>query len=74
MPANNDLPSSSRALVELAPTPRETVSRRSVERTPNFLAHLLAARLQLPQSRERRRAEPDEAIAAYQATIARLRG
>jgi hypothetical protein len=73
MPANNDSPSSSRALIALAHTAHETVSRRGIERTPNFLAHLLATRLQLPQARERRRAEPDEAVAAYQATVARLR-
>ncbi len=30
-----------------------------------FLAHLLATKAMAPQTRERRRAEPDEAIAAY---------
>jgi hypothetical protein len=30
-----------------------------------FVAHLIATRMQAPQTRERRRAEPDEAIAVY---------
>jgi hypothetical protein len=51
----------------------ETRGHRPIERVPNFLAHLLATRMQLPQARERRRAEPGEVIAAYQATISRLR-
>jgi hypothetical protein len=33
-----------------------------------FLAQLIAANCNLPQARERRRAEPHEAIAAYAAT------
>jgi hypothetical protein len=34
-----------------------------------FLAQLIAARRNLPQARERRRAEPGEAIAAYAAAM-----
>jgi hypothetical protein len=30
-----------------------------------FLAHLIATRMQTPQTRARRRAEPEQAIAAY---------
>jgi hypothetical protein len=30
-----------------------------------FVAHLIATRMQAPQTRERRRAEPEEAIAVY---------
>ena len=74
MLATPDSPSSSRALVRLVDSASETRDHRPIERTPNFLAHLLATRLQLPQARERRRAAPEVAIAAYQATIARLRG
>lgn len=33
-----------------------------------FLAHLIATRIQAPQTRTRRRAEPEEAMAAYGAT------
>jgi hypothetical protein len=73
MSANSDSPSSSRALIRLVQATQETGRAHTIERTPNFLAHLLATRLQLPQARERRRAEPDEAIAAYRATVARLR-
>jgi|AAFX01.1.fsa_nt_gi hypothetical protein len=73
MPANADSPSSSRALVEIGQPARAPRRRHPIERTPNFLTHLLATRLQLPQARARRRADPDEVIAAYQATIARLR-
>lgn len=35
-----------------------------------FLAHLIATKDQLPQTRERRRGDPREAIAAYRATAA----
>jgi hypothetical protein len=72
MSANRNSPSSGGALIPLV-NPAPAAQRRSVERTPTFLAHLLATRLQLPQARGRHRAEPDEVIAAYQATIARLR-
>jgi hypothetical protein len=33
-----------------------------------FLAHLIATAGQLPQTREKRRAEPEDAVAAYQST------
>ena len=61
----------SRALVALAPaTEREpTVNFRQAF----FLAQLIANREQLPQTRERRRAEPSEAIAAYRAADALAR-
>jgi hypothetical protein len=35
-----------------------------------FIAQLLAVKDQHPQTRERRRAEPDEALAAYRAAAA----
>jgi hypothetical protein len=35
----------------------------------SFLAHLIATADQLPQTRERRRAEPEDAIAAYRSTV-----
>lgn len=55
-----------RALVALTPTaaPNQPV----VYRNAAFLAHLIATKEQLPQARERRRAEPSDAIAAYRAT------
>jgi hypothetical protein len=73
MPAPVDSPSSSRALVTLYPAQHETASRRPVERTANFLAQLIATARGLPQARERRRADPAEVIAAYRATVARIR-
>jgi len=57
----------SRALIAVAPA---APSERSLARTRHpaapFLAHLIATRMQAPQTRTRRRAEPEEAIAAYQ--------
>jgi hypothetical protein len=38
-----------------------------------FLAHLIATDRRLPQSRERRRGEPQQAVAAYEATSRRMR-
>jgi len=44
-----------------------------VRRQAPFLAHLIAMARQVPQARERRRAEPAEAIAAYRTSLDRLR-
>jgi hypothetical protein len=41
-----------------------------VYREAAFLAHLIATKEQAPQTRERRRAEPGEAISAYRAAMA----
>jgi hypothetical protein len=59
---------SGRALVPL-PLARPTVPRQDALQRPSaaFLAQLIAAQQKLPQARERRRAEPHEAIAAYMA-------
>jgi hypothetical protein len=43
----------------------------SVYREAAFLAHLIATKEHAPQTRERRRAEPAEAISAYR-TVAAL--
>ncbi len=53
----------SRALDALAPS--EGVRRLSGRPAAGFLAQLIATRMQAPQTRERRRAEPAEAIAVY---------
>ena len=59
----------SRALIAL--TPAAAACRPSGNyRQAAFLAHLIATKDQSPQTRERRRAEPGEAIAAYRATVA----
>jgi hypothetical protein len=72
MPAGTDLPSSSTALVALSAAPEGSSPLRPVRRSAGFLAHLIATARHAPQTRERRRAEPEEVIAAYQPTIARL--
>jgi hypothetical protein len=68
-----DLPSSSRALVTLASGSHETRPRRPIHRVSGFITHLIATARQLPQTRERRRAEPADVIAAYRATVERIR-
>ncbi len=56
----------STALVPLAPRECRALSRStSIRPRADFLAQLIATSAQLPQTRLRRRAEPDVAIAAY---------
>ena len=61
--------SESRALVALAPL-ADPSERQAGYRNASFLAHLIATKDQHPQTRERRRADPEEALAAYRATVA----
>lgn len=59
--------SSSRALIALQPIASgETPVRTHAD--ARFLAHLIATDQKLPQTRERRRAEPQVAITIYAAT------
>ena len=67
-----DLPSSSRALVPLAPD-AHVRQHPSIQRVSSFVAQLIANARALPQARARRRADPAEVIAAYRATIERIR-
>jgi hypothetical protein len=62
---------SSRALVRLAVNPAGAVSFRPADGRPTapFLAHLIATGQGAPQTRERRRADPNWAITAYAATM-----
>jgi hypothetical protein len=65
-------PSAQRALVRIAPAdPASGISPRTAEARPAaaFLAHLIATVQGAPQTRERRRADPDWAITAYAALI-----
>ncbi len=55
--------SESRALVALAPAAARTLPRHQA----TFLAQLIATKQQHPQTRERRRAEPAQAVMAYRA-------
>ena len=61
--------SESRALVSLAPSVGASESQLGY-RNMAFLAQLIATKDQHPQTRERRRAEPTDALAAYRATAA----
>jgi|HubBroStandDraft_1064217.scaffolds.fasta_scaffold27815_1 hypothetical protein len=59
---------SSRALIPLTPAaPSETSIRSRTHADASFLAHLIATDQRLPQTRERRRAEPQDVIATYTA-------
>ena len=62
--------SESRALVAVEPAAPHA-GPRTLTRHPAapFLAQLIATHLQMPQTRERRRAEPSEAIAAYRSVL-----
>jgi hypothetical protein len=56
----------STALTTIEPAwPNEHAPRLTCHPNAPFVAHLLGTRMQAPQTRERRRAEPDEAIAIY---------
>ena len=60
--------STTTALVTL--TPAERGDREAAPQgrpRADFLAQLIAAKVQAPQTRLRRRVEPDEAVAAYDA-------
>jgi hypothetical protein len=58
----------SRALIAIeAAAPVERSFVRTHHPAAPFLAHLIATRMQAPQTRERRRAEPEDAAAAYAA-------
>ena len=71
-PRGEEHAAGSRALVALAPAAALHKVPESYRQVP-FLAQLLAMKDQHPQTRERRRAEPDEALAAYRATAALTR-
>jgi hypothetical protein len=60
---------SSRALIPLAPIGSSDTPLRTRPQA-GFLAHLIATREKLPQTRERRRAEPQDVIAVYAAAVA----
>jgi hypothetical protein len=70
-PENDSEPtgSESRALVALDPLQGRSENTASHRYAP-FVAHLVATKDQHPQTRERRRADPNDALAAYRATAA----
>ncbi len=62
----------SRALIAVeAPAPAERSFVHSRHPAAPFLAQLIATHMQAPQTRARRRAEPQEAISVYAAMAAR---
>jgi hypothetical protein len=66
----------SRALVALTPPVQAAAAPTGYRQAPfqvPFLVHLLATKDQHAQTRERRRAEPHEAVAAYRTTAALMR-
>jgi len=66
---NTDAPTSdSRALIPLSPARPSEPAFAAVRQPAAFLAHLIATRHTLPQTRERRRAEPKLASSAYSQT------
>jgi hypothetical protein len=73
MTEGQDSPSSHRALVTIASEAPDTRPHGTVKRPSIFLAQLIANARSAPQSRQRRRADPSEAIAAYQSTVQRIR-
>jgi hypothetical protein len=68
-----DSPSESRALVALEPELIAPQPHHRLRCDAAFLAHLIATAERVPQLREKCRAEPHEAAAAYHDVIARLR-
>jgi hypothetical protein len=68
----NDSPSENRAMVVLEPEVIAPHPHRTSRCDAAFLAHLIAMAEQVPQMRERCRAEPSEAAAAYQASNTRF--
>ena len=65
-------PSESRALVCIEPELVAPRTHRVTHCDSTFLAHLIAMAEQVPQMRERRRAEPQEVDAVYQDAIRRF--
>ncbi len=55
----------SKALISVAPAGRAASAGLTHRPHADFIAHLIAARLRAPQTRARRRAEPQDAAAAY---------
>lgn len=63
------VPAESRALVPLAGASDRQRDAGAQPRQAAFLAQLIAAKTQAPQARERRRAEPEDAVNAYNAAL-----
>jgi hypothetical protein len=65
-------PAAGTALVPVAPAQAtDAVARPTRRALADYLAHLIATDRQAPQTRTRRRVEPDEAARAYRQGLAR---
>lgn len=64
--------SSSRALIPLAPVQSCERTQTVVRQPASFLAHLIATEQAMPQTRERRRLDPQAAAAIYSAAGAHV--
>src|SRR5258708_940168 len=65
-----DLPQPGRALVVVGSCQRAAVDPAGARPSAVFLAHLIATAQKAPQTRRRRRAEPNEASSIYAAVAA----
>jgi hypothetical protein len=72
VPQANEPRPASRALVAVKPQGERT-DRPMAYRDAPFLAQLIATKAQHPQTRARRRAEPQEVLAAYRSVAALVR-
>ena len=66
--------SSCRALIPLSPVRHSERTQTVVRQPANFLAHLIATEQAIPQTRERRRVEPNVAASVYAAADERTIG
>jgi len=72
MPNGTDIPHTGRSLVLVKPEHSETPTHRPIHRVASFITQLIANNNRLPQTRDKRRADPAEVIAAYRATVERI--
>jgi hypothetical protein len=63
-PARTETPGTALIAIE-APRRNERLTQPTRHPAAPFVAHLIATRMQAPQTRARRRAEPDDVIALY---------
>src|ERR1700753_4277746 len=65
-------PSSTPRARSTEPDTHEAHLHKPIQRVATFLTQLIANARQVPQTRVRRRADADEVIAAYRATVERI--
>lgn len=70
-PEKPKAPGTAMVVAAVPPADKESLLARR-QTSAAYLAHLIATRHGAPQTRERRRAEPEEATAAYVAALDRI--